>query len=78
MHACWKMSAMSSGGSSCQEAWRPRNRSSSDAEDVREGAFSARCVLALACLGCLMSPGCTRGSTLQWDTASRKPSSLPA
>lgn len=75
MLARWKMRAMSSGGSSCQ-AWRPRDRSSSDSEDVREGAFGGRC--ALACLCCLVSAIFTRGSTLQCDTASRKPSRIPA
>ncbi len=76
--ARWKISAISSGGSSCQEAWRPRDRSSSEADEVREGALDGLCALAPACLGCLGSPACARGSTLQWDTARRKPSRIPA
>ena len=80
MLACLKMIAMSSGGSSCQDAWRPRESSSSDIEAVRKGAFGAHCVLEVASLCCLVSSRAlsNRGLTLQWVTAKRRPSNLPA
>jgi len=80
MLACLNMSAMSSGGSSCQDAWRPRESSSSDAEAVRKGALGVHCVLEVASLCCLVSSRAlsNRGLTLQCVTAIRRPSNLPA
>lgn len=74
------MRAISSGGSSCQDAWRALESSSSAADDVRETLplLAGRSPDSLLVLACRLSTGCGNGSTLQWFTADTSVSSAPA
>ena len=73
------MRAISSGGSSCQDAWRALESSSSAADDVRKTLLLAeRSSDRLLVLACRLSTGCGNGSTLQWFTADTSVSSAPA